>query len=94
MKTFKLLFKTVLILILSFTAFTSCNNDDETMPGPITNTIVDFVSNSPDYSILLEALQLANGNLPNVLDGEGPFQYLLQIMPLLQRFYPKTTLVH
>ena len=73
MNTFSLLFKTVLILILSFTAFTSCNNDDETMTGPITNTIVDFVSNSPDYSILLEALQLANGNLPNVLDGEGPF---------------------
>ena len=73
MKTFSLLFKTVLILILSFTAFTSCNNDDETMPVPITNTIVDFVSNSPDYSILLEALQLANGNLPDVLDGEGPF---------------------
>ena len=43
------------------------------MPVPITNTIVDFVSNSPDYSILLEALQLANGNLPDVLDGEGPF---------------------
>ncbi len=43
------------------------------MPGPITNTIVDFVSNSPDYSILLEALQLANGNLPDVLAGEGPF---------------------
>jgi uncharacterized surface protein with fasciclin (FAS1) repeats len=73
MKTFSLLFKTVLILILSFTTFTSCNNDDETMPVPITNTIVDFVSNSPDYSILLEALQLANGNLPDVLDGEGPF---------------------
>jgi uncharacterized surface protein with fasciclin (FAS1) repeats len=73
MKTFRLLFKTVLILILSFTAFTSCNNDDETMSGPIKNTIVDFVSNSPDYSILLEALQLANGNLPDVLDGEGPF---------------------
>ena len=73
MKIFRLLFKTVLILILSFTAFTSCNNDDETMPVPIKNTIVDFVSNSPDYSILLEALQLANGNLPDVLDGEGPF---------------------
>ena len=73
MKTFSLLFKTVLILILSLTTFTSCNNDDETMPVPITNTIVDFVSNSPDYSILLEALQLANGNLPDVLDGEGPF---------------------
>ena len=73
MKTFRLLFKTVLILILSFTAFTSCNNDDETMPVPIKNTIVDAVSNSSDYSILLEALQLANGNLPDVLDGEGPF---------------------
>jgi uncharacterized surface protein with fasciclin (FAS1) repeats len=73
MKTFRLLFKTVLILILSFTAFTSCNNDDETMPVPIKNTIVDAVSNSSDYSILLEALQLANGNLPAVLDGEGPF---------------------
>ena len=74
MKTFRLLFKTVLILILSFTAFTSCNNnDDETMPIPIKNTIVDAVSNSSDYSILLEALQLANGNLPDVLGGEGPF---------------------
>ena len=73
MKNFKNLFKTVLILILSFTSFTSCNNDDETMPVPITNTIVDFVSNSPDYSVLLEALQLANGNLPDVLGGEGPF---------------------
>jgi uncharacterized surface protein with fasciclin (FAS1) repeats len=73
MKTFRLLFKTVIILILSFTAFTSCNNDDETMPVPIKNTIVDAVSNSSDYSILLEALQLANGNLPAVLDGEGPF---------------------
>ena len=74
MKTFRLLFKTVLILILSFTAFTSCNNyDDETMPISIKNTIVDAVSNSSDYSILLEALQLANGNLPDVLDGEGPF---------------------
>ena len=73
MKNFKNLFKTVLILILSFTSFTSCNNDDETMPLPITNTIVDFVSNSPDYSVLLEALQLANGNLPDVLGGEGPF---------------------
>jgi uncharacterized surface protein with fasciclin (FAS1) repeats len=73
MKTFRLLFKTLLILILSFTAFTSCNNDDETMPIPIKNTIVDAVSNSSDYSILLEALQLANGNLPAVLDGEGPF---------------------
>lgn len=73
MKTFKNLFKTVLILILSLTALTSCSDDDEPSPVPETNTIVDFVSNSPDYSILLEALQLANGNLPDVLNGDGPF---------------------
>ena len=75
MKIFKNLFKTVLILLLSFTAFTSCDVNDDYAPAPVpeTNTIVDAVSNSSDYSILLEALQLADGNLTDVLDGEGPF---------------------
>ena len=74
MKMLKLISKNVLILILSFSALTSCiSNDDKTMPIPIKNTIVDAVSNSSDYSILLEALELADGNLPDVLDGEGPF---------------------
>ena len=75
MKIFKNLFKTVLILVLSFTAFTSCDVNDDYAPAPVpeTNTIVDAVSNSSDYSILLEALQLADGNLTDVLDGEGPF---------------------
>ena len=74
MKMLKLISKNILILILSFSALTSCTNyDDETMPIPIKNTIVDAVSNSSDYSILLEALQLADGNLTDVLDGEGPF---------------------
>ena len=43
-----------------------------TMPEP-TNTIVDFVSNNDDYSILLEALQIADGDLDVVLSGDGPF---------------------
>jgi uncharacterized surface protein with fasciclin (FAS1) repeats len=75
MKIFKNLFKTVLILAVSLTVFTSCSNDDNYAPAPIpvTNTIVDFVSGNADYSILLEALQLADGNLPSVLSGEGPF---------------------
>jgi len=75
MKIFKNLFKTVLILVLTLTAFTSCDDDDNYPPAPVpeTNTIVDFVSSNADYSILLEALILADGDLPSVLAGEGPF---------------------
>jgi uncharacterized surface protein with fasciclin (FAS1) repeats len=75
MKIFKNLFKTVLILVLTLTAFTSCDDDDNYPPAPVpeTNTIVDFVSSNADYSILLEALVLADGDLPSVLAGEGPF---------------------
>jgi uncharacterized surface protein with fasciclin (FAS1) repeats len=73
MEIFKNLFKTILILALSFTAFTSCDSDDDPVPPAVTNTIVDFVSSNADYSILLEALLLADGALPSVLAGEGPF---------------------
>jgi uncharacterized surface protein with fasciclin (FAS1) repeats len=76
MKIFKNLFKTVLILAVVLNAFTSCSDDDDDYspaPMPVTNTIVDFVSGNAEYSILLEALQLADGDLPNVLAGEGPF---------------------
>ena len=75
MKIFKNLFKTTLILALSFTGFISCDDDDDysLAPVPETNTIVDFVSSNADYSILLEALLLADGDLPGVLSGEGPF---------------------
>jgi uncharacterized surface protein with fasciclin (FAS1) repeats len=75
MKIFKNLFKTTLILALSFTGFISCDDDDDYSPAPVpeTNTIVDFVSSNADYSILLEALLLADGDLPGVLSGEGPF---------------------
>jgi transforming growth factor-beta-induced protein len=38
---------------------------------PVTNTIVDFVSSNSDDSILLEALQTADGDLDAVLSGEG-----------------------
>jgi uncharacterized surface protein with fasciclin (FAS1) repeats len=71
MRMFKKSIKLVLVLAVLFTTFTSCSSDDD--PVVTTNTIVDFVSNNPDYSILLQALQAADGNLPNVLAGEGPF---------------------
>jgi uncharacterized surface protein with fasciclin (FAS1) repeats len=75
MKIFKNLFQITLILALSFTVFISCDDDDDYAPAPVaeTNTIVDFVSSNADYSILLEALLLADGDLPSVLSGEGPF---------------------
>jgi uncharacterized surface protein with fasciclin (FAS1) repeats len=75
MKIFKNLFKTTLILALSFTGFISCDDDDDYSPAPVpeTNTIVDFVSSNADYSILLEALLLADGDLPGVLSREGPY---------------------
>jgi uncharacterized surface protein with fasciclin (FAS1) repeats len=75
MKIYKNLLTAVLILAASLTVFTGCSDDDDYSPAPIpdTNTIVDFVSGNAEYSILLEALQLADGNLPSVLAGEGPF---------------------
>jgi uncharacterized surface protein with fasciclin (FAS1) repeats len=76
MKVFKNLVKTAFFLTLAGIILVSCSNDDDDetpAPIPVTNTIVDFVSGNADYSILLEALQLADGNLPSVLSGTGPF---------------------
>ena len=75
MKIFKNLFKTGLILAVSLTIFASCNDDDyyTPAPAPVTNTIVDFVSGNADYSILLEALQTADGGIVESLNSGGPF---------------------
>ena len=75
MKIFKNLFKTVLIIAMSLTIFASCSDDDyyTPTPMPVTNTIVDFVSGNADYSILLEALQTADGGIVESLNSGGPF---------------------
>jgi transforming growth factor-beta-induced protein len=77
MKVFKNLVKTAFFLTLLGITLISCSNDDEIPAPPVvpepSNTIADFVSNNEDYSILLEALQAADGNLDVVLSGEGPF---------------------
>ena len=75
MKIFKNLFKTGLILAVSLTIFASCSDDDyyTPAPAPVTNTIVDFVSGNADYSILLEALQTADGGIVESLNSGGPF---------------------
>ncbi|RPE00869.1 fasciclin domain-containing protein [Aureibaculum marinum] len=62
----------LLIIFFSFT-FISCDDDDDPKQPEIT-TITDFVkANEADYSLLLEALTKADGNLSTVLDGAGPF---------------------
>ena len=60
---------------MSLTIFASCSDDDyyTPTPMPVTNTIVDFVSGNADYSILLEALQTADGGIVESLNSGGPF---------------------
>lgn len=63
--------KTALFLtLLTFVfAFTSCNNEEETVTPP--NTIVDIAVQDSRFSILVAALQKAD--LVSVLQGNGPF---------------------
>lgn len=71
------------IKIVPFVAFftmltlTSCNDDDDgtamVMPE---QTIVDKALATPELSSLVAALQRADGNLVNVLNGNGPFTVL------------------
>ena len=71
MKTLTKLFQLTFIAFLSFGIFSCDDNEDST---PKTNTITDFVvANSSNYSILLAALNRADGNLPGVLSTTGPF---------------------
>lgn len=73
MKNLIWLKKTVLLLAL-VTFVVSCDDDDPvTLPG---TTITDLAIASPNLSSLVAALTAANGNLPVVLQGEGPFTVL------------------
>jgi uncharacterized surface protein with fasciclin (FAS1) repeats len=74
MKMFNNVFKTVLIVSFALLCFASCSDDKVLVPEVVpSNTIADFVMNNSDYSILLDALLMADGNLANVLSGTGPF---------------------
>jgi transforming growth factor-beta-induced protein len=71
MKTLTKLLQLTFIAFLSFGILSCDDNEDST---PKTNTITDFVvANSSNYSILLAALNRADGNLPGVLSTTGPF---------------------
>jgi len=63
-----------LVLVISF----SCSNDDNGGPVIIDpeQNIVEIALGTPELSILVSALQAADGNLVEVLSGDGPFTVL------------------
>ena len=63
-------FRTVFVTLLLLTVY-SCSDDDDTTFPPASETIADFVAETPDYSSLLAALQKAE--LVGILSGNGPF---------------------
>ena len=71
MKTLKKL-NTLFIALIVAVSFTSCLTDDDNPEVVRTLNIVGIASQTPDLSILVEALQAADGNLPEALSG-GPF---------------------
>ncbi|MGC1631832.1 MAG: fasciclin domain-containing protein [Gelidibacter sp.] len=65
----------ILPLLLLMVGFQSCSDDDDnTMPQQM--DIVETAMASPDLSSLVAALKAADGNLVNVLSGQGPFTVL------------------
>lgn len=69
----KHLFNLTKVALFALTLFTSysCDEDDDNIIDVETNTIADFVTNNPDYSSLLAALQQTG--LDATLAGNGDF---------------------
>ncbi|MCD2259749.1 fasciclin domain-containing protein [Psychroserpens luteolus] len=71
-KTFK-----ILPLFLLALVFTSCSDDDDnTIMTPQPMNIVEIALGNSDLTSLVAALQVADGDLVNVLSGSGPFTVL------------------
>lgn len=76
MKIISNLTKIIPILLLVLT-ISSCSNDDDNNPvTPMELNIVETAIATPSLSSLVAALQAADGNLVNVLNGNGPFTVL------------------
>ena len=67
-------FSITLSLVIISLFFASCSNDDDN--NTTTPNIVQTASATADLSSLVAALQAADGDLVNVLNGEGPFTVL------------------
>lgn len=79
-KTFK-----ILPLLLLVIGFQSCSSDDDNNT-PQQMDIVQTAVASPNLSILVSALQAADGNLVSVLQGQGPFTVLAPTNDAFSKF--------
>ncbi len=76
MKTLKI---TLLLFYISFLGVSCSSDDDNTTPSnptPQQQNIVEIALETPELSTLVNALTRADGNLVNVLSGDGPFTVL------------------
>ncbi|WP_431135748.1 fasciclin domain-containing protein [Psychroserpens mesophilus] len=88
-KTFK-----ILPLLLFVFAFQACSNDDDndTITLPQQLDIVDTALATPELSNLVAALQAADGDLVNLLRGNGPFTVLAPTNDAFNEFLGGTPL--
>ncbi|MEZ4803748.1 MAG: fasciclin domain-containing protein [Gelidibacter sp.] len=75
MKIISNLAKIIPLISLVF-LISSCSNDDDNSDQPQQLNIVETAMATPSLSSLVAALQAADGNLVNVLNGSGPFTVL------------------
>lgn len=79
MKTLTALKKMTVLLLVLLVSF-SCSDDDDNStpsnPTPQEQTIVEIALATPELSTLVQALLRADGNLVDVLEGDGPFTVL------------------
>lgn len=76
MKTLKK-FRILSFLFLGLILATSCSNDDDNNTTPSApKNIVEIALETQGLELLVQALQLADGDLVNILQGEGPFTVL------------------
>lgn len=76
MKTTDLLKGLTLLFLLSFTIVSCDDDDDDNITPPMEQNIVELALATPELSVLVSALQAADGNLVDVLGGDGPFTVL------------------
>jgi transforming growth factor-beta-induced protein len=75
MKNLKKLQKFMVLLLVMAVAFSCSDDDDDKMPVGDQN-IVEIALATPELTVLVQALSAADGNLVNVLQGDGPFTVL------------------
>ena len=75
MKKLKNLSKFTAIFALAIFVL-SCNDDDDNTIIVEEQNIVEIALGTPELTVLVQALQAADGDLVNVLQGDGPFTVL------------------